>query len=261
MDRGENIELVREGGVAWIWLARPEAGNGMTVDLLAELGEAVRRCEADRGVRAVVIAGRGRFFCVGGALDGMGADDRGLAIRQMTFHLHGVIAALARMRAPSVAAVQGAAAGAGLSLAIGCDFVVAADTAKFSSSYAAIGLSADGGQSWLLPRRIGERHARQMLLLNRRLSAAEALDLGLVDEVVGEDALEATAGGLAEGLALGPTAAFGRMKALLADGRRTGLETQLELEARAMAESLATADAAEGIAAFLDKRPPSFSGE
>lgn len=256
-----SVAFERRGKVAWITLSRPDSGNAMSTALLSELGDAIRRCEADDGVRAIVLTGSGRFFCVGGALDTMqDADELGLRIREMTFHLHAAIAALARMRAPSIAAVNGPAAGAGLSLAIACDIVVASEAARFSSSYAGAGLSPDGGQSWTLPRRIGHHRACEMLLLDRRLSAAEAADWGLVNLVVPPEDLEATAAEIASRLAAGPTAAFGRTKALLADGERSGLDAQLELEARAMADSVRSADAREGIAAFLEKRTPTFSG-
>lgn len=257
----KNVRWERRGSVAWVTLDRPEAGNAMSLELLADLGDAIRHVEADSAVRAVVLTGVGRFFCVGGALDTMhGAEEIGHRIRAMTFHLHAVISSLARMPAPTIAAVNGPAAGAGLSLAIACDFVVAAETARFSSSYAAAGLSSDGGQSWTLPRRVGLNRAREMLLLDRRLTAAEALEWGLVNAVAPAEGLERTATDMAAKLAAGPTAAFGRIKGLLADGETAGLEAQLDREARAMADSVATQDAREGIAAFLEKRAPNFRG-
>ena len=258
---GPAVEFERRGAVGWIRLSRPETGNAMDLQLLSELGDAMRQCEADASIRAVVLTGSGKFFCVGGALDTMrNPDELGLRIREMTFHLHSVIAALARMRAPVIAAVNGPAAGAGLSLAIACDVVIASESARFSSSYAAAGLPSDGGQSWTLPRRIGHGRAREMMLLDRRLTAGEAADWGLVNEVASPADLEARAGELAEKLAAGPTAAFGRIKGLLTDGDRSGLETQLELEARAMAKSVLSPDSQEGITAFLEKRAPVFKG-
>jgi 2-(1,2-epoxy-1,2-dihydrophenyl)acetyl-CoA isomerase len=257
----KNVRCVRRGAVAWVTLDRADAGNAMSLELLADLGEAIRHVEADPRVRALVLTGSGRFFCVGGALDTMhDADEIGQRIRAMTFHLHAVISSLARMPAPTIAAVNGPAAGAGLSLAIACDFVVAVETARFSSSYAAAGLSTDGGQSWTLPRRIGHGRAREMLLLDRRLTAAEALDWGLVNVVAKAGELDQAVTDVAEKLARGPTAAFGRIKGLLADADTAGLEAQLDREARAMAASVATEDAREGIAAFLEKRAPNFRG-
>ncbi len=255
------VTFERKGAVAWLTLTRPEAGNGMNVALLSDLGEAVRRCDADPAVRAVVLTGAGRFFCVGGDLSGMrDSAETALSIRTMTLHLHGAVACLARMRAPSIAAVNGPAAGAGFSLALACDFLIASETAQFASAYAAAGLSADGGQSWLLPRRVGPHRAKVMMLQGRKLSAAEALDWGIADQVVAPDALIATATQMAQGLASGPTAAFGRMKNLLADAECTSLETQLELEARGIAACVESQDAQEGIAAFMAKRKPVFQG-
>ncbi len=258
---GKLVTFERKGAVAWLTLSRPEAGNGMNVALLSDLSDAVRRCEADPAVRAVVLTGSGRFFCVGGDLSGMrDPAETALNIRTMTLHLHGVVAALARMRAPSIAAVNGTAAGAGFSLALACDFIVAAETAQFASAYAAAGLSADGGQSWTLPRRIGAHRARVMMLQGRKLFAAEALDWGIADQVVPPDRLTSAAGEMAEALANGPTAAFGRMKNLLADAECTSLETQLEFEARGIAACVESEDAREGIAAFMQKRKPVFQG-
>lgn len=258
---GDLVTFERKGAVAWITLARPDTGNSMNVALLSGLSEAVRRCEADAAIRAVVLTGSGRFFCVGGDLGGMrDPAETALSIRTMTLHLHAVIVALARMRAPSIAAVNGPAAGAGLSLALGCDFLIASEAAQFASAYAAAGLSADGGQSWTLPRRVGAHRARVMMLQGRKLSAAEALDWGIADQVVMPDALAGAAGEMAESLANGPTAAFGRMKNLLADTACTSLEAQLELEARGISASVDSADASEGIAAFMAKRKPVFQG-
>lgn len=255
------VTFERKGAVAWLTLVRPEAGNGMNVALLSDLSEAVRRCEADAAVRAVVLTGSGRFFCVGGDLSGMrDATETALSIRAMTLHLHAAIAALTRMRAPSIAAVNGTAAGAGFSLALACDFLVASETAQFASAYAAAGLSADGGQSWTLPRRVGPHRAKVMMLQGRKLSAAEALDWGVADQVVAPEALASSVSQMAESLANGPTAAFGRMKNLLADAECTSLETQLELEARGIAACVESEDAREGIAAFMEKRKPAFLG-
>lgn len=255
------VSFERHGPVAYITLARPEAGNSMNEALVAGLSTAIRRCEADAEVRAVVLTGSGRFFCVGGDLGGFHEPmQAALGIRTMTLHLHAVIAGLARMRAPSIAVVNGAAAGAGLSLALACDFLIASEKAQFASAYATAGLAPDGGQSWTLPRRVGVHRARVMMLQARKLSAAEALDWGLADQVVAADALAGAARSLAQELAAGPTAAFCRIKNLLTDSGCTSLETQLETEARGIAACVASEDAQEGISAFLAKRKPVFTG-
>lgn len=260
--RGSLVRFERMDAIAVITLSRPDAGNGMNEDLLAQLSAAIRRCEAEPMVRAVVLTGEGRFFCVGGDLSHLPDPlATAMSIRSMTLHLHAVVTSLARMRAPSMAAVNGTAAGAGLSLALACDFIVAADGAQFASAYAAAGLSPDGGQSWTLPRRIGVQRARSMMLRGRKLSAQEALSWGLADEVVPAAQVVSAALTLAREFAAGPTAAFGRMKNLLADSADAGLEAQLEAEARQIAASVSTADASEGIAAFLEKRQPQFRGQ
>lgn len=259
--RASLVRFERLDAVALITLSRPEAGNGMNEDLLAQLSAAIRQCEAEPDVRAVVLTGTGRFFSVGGDLSGLHDPvATALSIRSMTLHLHAVVTALARMRAPSVAAVNGTTAGAGLSLALACDFLVASESAQFASAYAAAGLSPDGGQSWTLPRRIGVQRARSMMLQGRKVSAFEALSWGLADEVVPAADVASAALTLARALASGPTAAFGRMKNLLADSAENSLEAQLEAEARGIAASVATPDATEGIAAFLEKRKPQFTG-
>jgi len=165
-----------------------------------------------------------------------------------------------RMSAPVIAAVNGPAAGAGMSLAAACDIVVASEAASFTMAYTGAGLSPDGGATWTIPRRIGHGRARELVLTNRKLNAAEALDWGFATEVVSADALGARARALAETFATGPTAAYGRAKSLFAETFHNGLETQLELEARAIADSARGDDAREGVTAFLGKRRPQFRG-
>jgi 2-(1,2-epoxy-1,2-dihydrophenyl)acetyl-CoA isomerase len=164
------------------------------------------------------------------------------------------------MRAPLVIAVNGTAAGAGMSLAITGDLVLAADSAKFTMAYTAAGLSPDGSSSYFLPRLVGLRRAQELLFTNRRLSAAEALDWGLVTQVVTDGELAETAQTLATRLAAGPTSAYGMVKSLLIDTYDTSLEGQMELEGRGIADMAAGPDGLEGIAAFVNKRTPAFTG-
>jgi 2-(1,2-epoxy-1,2-dihydrophenyl)acetyl-CoA isomerase len=164
------------------------------------------------------------------------------------------------MDAPLVVAVNGTAAGAGFSVAISGDLVLAAESAKFAMAYTAAGLSPDGSSSFFLPRLVGMRRAQELMLTNRRLSAAEALDWGLVSQVVPDAELADTAFALAKQLAAGPTRALGMVKKLLATSFQESLETQMELEARGIAEMAGTADGREGIDAFLSKRAPGFRG-
>jgi 2-(1,2-epoxy-1,2-dihydrophenyl)acetyl-CoA isomerase len=181
-------------------------------------------------------------------------------LRQMIDLYHLALDRLTRIDAPVVCAVRGAAAGGGLGLLHAADVVVAAQDSKFALGYAALGLPSDGGNTWFLPRLVGLRRAQQLMLLNRVLTAPEALDWGLVTELVPAAEVEGRARQLAQQLAAGPTQAFGRMKRLLRDSWTTDLPGQLSAETTQMAEAGASDDAAEGIAAFMAKRRPAFHG-
>jgi 2-(1,2-epoxy-1,2-dihydrophenyl)acetyl-CoA isomerase len=258
-DLAEPVVLDVAGAVARLTLNRPGSGNAID----AQLGRSFRaHAESLVGrddVRAVLLTGAGATFCVGGDLAYFAAtDDPGAALHTLATDLHAGIEALRSIDSPVIAAVQGAAAGAGLSLVAGADLVVAADDAKLTMAYTAVGLSPDGGATWFLPRLIGARRTAELALTNRRLSAAEALDWGIVSQVVPVDELLTTAESLATNIAAGPTSAFGRVKRLLAASSTTGLSEQLAAEADAIAACAAGADGAEGIAAFLEKRRPTF---
>ena len=249
--------------VAHITLNRPDAANAMNSDTARELMHAALRCDEDPGVRAVVIAGAGRTFCAGGDLRSFAAEGDNLPfhLKEMTTYLHAAVSRLARMDAPVIAAVHGAAAGAGMSLVCAADIVLAAESARFTLAYTRVGLAPDGSSTFSLTRLVGLRRALELALTNRVLSAKEALDWGLVTRVVPDAELQPEADALAKQLAAGPTKALGAAKRLLRDGSTETLETQMELEARAIADAARTADAREGIAAFLEKRQPQFRGE
>lgn len=248
-------------GVAHITLNRPEQMNVINPELLAAFREAVNAC-ADPGVGAVLLTAGGKNFCGGGEIQyfaGLG-DGIGAAIRELATDFHVCVSRLIRLEVPVIAAVQGAAAGGGLSLACAADLIVAADTAKFSVAYSAIGFSVDGGLSYSLPRIVGLRKALDLALTNRRVSAAEALELGIISEVVPELELADRANALAVQLAAGPRLAQGRIKALFRHSLNETLETQLDYETQAISAAAASADGREGVAAFLDKRKPKFGG-
>jgi len=213
-------------------------------------------------VRAVVLRGTGNLFCAGGDLRAFAAQGDAMPryLKEVTTHLHAAIARLARMAAPVVAAVHGSAAGAGMSLACAADFVVAADTARFTMAYTRVGLNPDGGATYFLARILGLRRALELTFTNRVLTAAEAQELGIVTTVVPADRVFAEADRVAAELAAGPTRAFAATKRLFHAGWTNGLETQMELETRAIADTARTADAREGIAAFLGKRSPRWAG-
>jgi 2-(1,2-epoxy-1,2-dihydrophenyl)acetyl-CoA isomerase len=258
----ENITLERRDGVATLTLNRPNAANSIDIPLARELMDAAIACDDDPEVRAVILTGAGSMFSAGGDLRSFAAAGSGISsrLKELTAYLHAAISRLARMDAPVIAAVNGMAAGAGFSLAVAADLAVASETAGFVMAYTNAGLVPDGSSTFFLPRRIGDRRARELMLTNRRLSAAEALEWGIVNQVVPADQLTATAAKLAQTLAAGPTRSFGAVKTLLNAAFENGLETQMELEARAIAAASIGPDGQEGIHAFLEKRKPAFRG-
>lgn len=257
------LKLEVKEGVATLTLDRPQAANGIDMALGRALMEAAIRCDEDPAIRCVVLTGGGdRFFCAGGDLKSFAAHGDALptALKELTVYLHAAVSRFSRMDAPLVVAVNGAAAGAGMSLAVSGDLVLAAESASFAMAYTAAGLAPDGSSTFFLPRLIGMRRTQELMMTNRRLSAAEALEWGLVNRVVPDDALAAEAHGLAVDLANGPTRAYGAVKSLLTESFAGTLETQMELEARAISAMSGTADGREGIAAFLEKRAAKFRG-
>ena len=204
--------------------------------------------KADAGVRAAVLTGNGTSFCFGGDLRGMAAHGGAITpfLRELTAVLHAAIAQFANMDAPLIAAVNGTAAGAGIGLVAMADLAVAAQSAKFSLAYTGVALTPDGGTSFLLPRLVGPKRATELLLTNRALSAAEALDWGLVNEVVPDAEVVTRALAIAERLAAGPVGAFGRTKRLLA-AASGALEAHLALESEAIALQGGTAEGQEEI--------------
>ncbi|MET0238534.1 MAG: enoyl-CoA hydratase/isomerase family protein [Sphingobium sp.] len=259
----QTLRFERVGAVAVITIDRPQAGNAIDVAMSRELMLAAIACDRDASIRAVLLRSEGKLFCAGGDIGAFsGAGDKAPdLLSEETAYLHAAVARLARMDKPLVTAVQGFAAGAGFSLAILGDLAIAGRAAQFTLAYTGIGLTPDGGASWLLPRLVGLREAQRLILTNARLTADEALAIGLVTEVVDDDALDAAALGWAERLAAGPTKAFARCRDLLLGSFAETLETHLERESRGITESTAGADGKEGIAAFLAKRKPQFSGQ
>ncbi len=258
----DNIDIRRDGAVATLTINRPDAANALDLPTTRDFMDAAIELDEDADVRAVVITGAGRFFCAGGDLGSFAKFGDGVAARlkEMTAYLHAAVTRLVRMDAPVIAAVNGTAAGAGMSLAVACDMAIAAESASFTMAYTAAGLSPDGSSTWFLPRRIGDRRTRELMLTNRKLSSAEALDWGVVNQVVADDAVLGEAQQLAARLADGPTRAYGAVKQLLVQTFENGLETQMEHEGRTIAALSATADGQEGINAFMAKRRPQFTG-
>ena len=249
--------------VAHITLNRPEAANSINEEMGKDLMHAALRCDEDPEIRAVLISGAGKIFSGGGDLKTFSARGNQLPyhVKEITTYLHAAMSRLTRMDAPVVAAVHGAVAGAGMSIAIACDIVVAAETTRFMVAYTRAGLVPDGSSTYFLPRIVGLKRALELTLTNRMFSAQEALQWGLVTRVVPDNELLTQASAIAVQLAAGPTRAYGISKRLLHSGWTETLETQMENESQAIANSARTADAREGITSFLEKRPPKFKGQ
>jgi 2-(1,2-epoxy-1,2-dihydrophenyl)acetyl-CoA isomerase len=255
-------ELTVEDTVAHLRLVRAGAGNAIDPDMVRALEDVVARCASDAEVRALLISAEGRAFTVGGDLDHFAARLNRLPeeLDEMIASYHATLLRLAELPVPVVCAVHGGVGGGGLGLLWCADVVLAADDAKLATGFARLGLSGDGGSSWWLPRLVGMPRARELLVRGRVLSAAEAADWGLVSRVVPRDRLEEEARTVAQELAVGPTAALAEMRRLLARSGSAPLAEGLAAEREACVRCGATADAREGIAAFVDRRVPRFEG-
>ena len=256
----EPVSVEVRGGVAHVVLCRPARGNAIDLATARGLLAAATRCRRD-GVRAVVLSGAGRSFCVGGDLREFSAlSGEALAghLRAVTDALHDALRGFAGLDAPVIAAVQGAVAGAGVGLAAAADLTIAAADATFVLAYTGIGYSPDAGVTWSLPRLIGPRRALDLLLTNRPVGAREAAEIGLVSRVVEAGQLAEEADRVAGALAAGATAAIGATRRLVAAGLSAERDPHLDREAEALAAAAVSPDGREGVAAFLDKRPPRF---
>jgi 2-(1,2-epoxy-1,2-dihydrophenyl)acetyl-CoA isomerase len=262
MDLRRIRAVVDDDGLATLTLARPDAGNAIDLALAQDLNTVTTAWSLDRRVRAVLLLGEGPNFCVGGDLKEFAArdEDRPLHLSDITTYLHAAMSRLMRLDAPVVAAVQGSAAGAGMSLAAAADLVLAGASSRFVMAYTAIGLTPDGSGTWSLPRLVGLRRALDLALTNRRLTAAEAVAEGLATRVVPDEDLATEALALARSLATGPTGALGAAKRLLRESLGRDLEAQLALETASLTAAAGSADSREGIAAFLEKRSATFHG-
>lgn len=258
------VLLQREDGLAVLTLNRPEQLNTLNLAMAQALHEAFATLAADDSVRAVLFRARGKYFCAGGHVPEFGGLlSQGVAERQDYFtrlihHVHATAELIAGLRAPVVACVAGGASGAGLSLVAACDFVLASEKSAWNTAYMGLGISPDGGSTWLLPRLMGLRQARELILLAERIGGDDALRLGLVNRLLPAEALEAEARALATRLASGPTVAYGRAKKLLLDSLQTSLPAQLRAEEESFLAVSATEDFGEGVSAFLEKRTADF---
>jgi len=261
MERKELIFEVKDR-VATITINRPDRYNALTIRMVEKLLELISACDEDRRIRAVVLTGAGQAFCAGGDVREFVERIETLSpyLKRLLAFFHGAVSGMNRMSKPVIAAVNGVAAGAGMSLAMACDLVVAAESARFTMAYSKIGATPDGSSTYFLPRLVGLRRALELTYTNRVLTAKEAEAWGLVNRVVPDAEFPAAVNALAAELAAGPTLALGRTKQLLLMSGHESLETQMENETQLIALSSKTADFREGIKAFVEKRKPIFSG-
>ncbi|HET6877063.1 MAG TPA: enoyl-CoA hydratase-related protein [Jatrophihabitans sp.] len=257
------LVVERSDGVATLTMNRPESMNSLSLELKHALLEAARDVSADPAVRAVVLAGTGRGFCVGQDLREhvalLEANDPS-PLSTVSQHYNPLVLTLARMPKPVIAAVNGMAAGAGAGLSFACDFRIAANTAGFLIAFANVGLSLDSGVSWTLPRLVGAARATALCLLAEPVTAEAALEMGLVNAVVEPERVLPAAQELAARLAVGPTAAYGAIKQSLAHAATTDLEGALAMEAELQGAMGRTQDHRNATAAFVAKQKPTFTG-
>jgi len=265
-DLESGLEPVRyevTGAVATITFNRPDAMNALDVPTKEALLAALRSASADESVRAVVLTGTGRAFCVGQDLrehiQKLNSGDPPLST--VRDHYNPITLAIAEMPKPTIAALNGVAAGAGAAFAFACDLRIAADTASFTLAFAQVGLSADSGASWTLPRLVGTAKAIELLFNPQKIGVREASLLGLVNEVVPADRLAEHVAALAERLAAGPTVSYAALKASVNYGASHSLAETLEFEDAMQTKCGATADHREAVDAFLAKRAPDFLGK
>ncbi len=262
---GEGAALLElHGGVAHLQLNRPESANGLDIPTLIDLKAALMHCHGERRIRVVLLTGKGANFCAGGDVHTFAAKGDALPeyIRQATLHLQLAISSMIHLDAPVIAAVQGyAAGGGGMGLVCAADVVIAADTAHFLAGATRVGMAPDAGLSVTLPRLVGARRAADMLLMNPPVPAHEALQIGLVNQVVPEAELQTLAMAYAQKMARGAPRALAATKRLLWAGIGIGVDAAMPEESRTVAELCRTRDVHEGLAAVIGRRAPNFEGQ
>lgn len=261
MDEAESPLLLKiEQAVAVVTLNRPHVLNAIDEEMAQALLKAIERIAEDGTARALLLHGEGRAFCAGGDVARFLDGDPTKAVAAILNPFHDGLKALAELGIPTIAAIQGAVAGGGLSLALACDFCIASEDAILSTAYARIGASPDGSLTYVLPRIVGPRKALELISLAQPIRADAAVRLGLVTRVVAPDALQAEAATFARKMSEGPTAAYARIRALIDDSLAQDLPTQLDRERDALLAGTRTEDFVEGVRAFLSKRPARFEG-
>lgn len=257
-----SVELTISNGIANLVLNQPDLGNPINGTFCEEWAQVVNELSARKEVRAILLRSNGKFFSVGGDINmfSQTLDQLPACIREWTVGFHMGMARLARLDAPIVAAVHATAMGGAVSMIATCDLVYCAKSATLGSAYSLIGYSCDGGASVALSARMGLARARRFVLMGEMMSSAEAEKCGLVDFVVDDNVVLAEAEKTAARLAKGPTRAYGEIRRLFTKAYSQSLESQLEDEAQALSRSAGTADAREGITAFVEKRKANFTG-
>lgn len=252
--------------VATLTINRPEQRNALSPDMLQDIADFIGQIENDPEVRCLVIRGAGEHFIGGGDVSSFGPTlelsplERRLTYERRLMNSAHLFHKLERLRIPVVAVVRGAVAGAGVSFALAADLTLASDTSYFFFAHGQLGLSLDGALSYYLPRTVGLRKAKELSLLQARVSAEEALALGIANRVIPDEQLEEEASKYIARLANGPTIAMGLTKSLLESSTRNSINQQIRMEAEACGTCVASADFHEGVSAFLDKRRPTFTG-
>lgn len=261
-----DLEVTQQGSIATLTMNRPEARNALSMEMRAELCSALHDIEMDDSVRCVVLKGEGEHFMAGGDVKGMGESIKKSSeeIKKeflLRIHdLHPIMFAMRRMPKPIIASCRGAAAGAGVSVALACDLIIAAEDAFFTLAYCKIGTSPDGSSSFHLPRAVGIKKAMEIALLGDRFDAQIAKDIGMINFVVPNDQLNAETDALANRLANGPTHVYGNTKALFYRSLESEFESQLQAEAEYFADCASRPDFKEGVTAFIEKREAKFTG-
>jgi 2-(1,2-epoxy-1,2-dihydrophenyl)acetyl-CoA isomerase len=250
---------VPEQGVARMTLNRPEHFNALNRAVTEEASEILSMFESDEELKVMILTGAGRSFCAGGDLAWLLEADDTLKKRDIVERAGDLISLLDRMEKPLIAAVNGVAAGAGTALALACDMIIASDAARFAPNFVNIGAVPDSGASWYLPRAAGYHKAAELMLTGRLLKAQEALDMGIFNRVVPAEHLEEETLELARKIVKGPRQAIRSIKKMLKMSRFNSLESQLEVEASLQVPAWSNEEFAEGVKAFLEKRPPLFS--
>jgi 2-(1,2-epoxy-1,2-dihydrophenyl)acetyl-CoA isomerase len=256
-----SIELKIENNVAWIALNRPEVFNSFNREMALQLQDILDNCAGDSNVRAIVLTGNGKAFCAGQDLKEVTTPELNPGFRKiLEEHYNPIIQKIRNIEKPVVAAVNGVAAGAGANIALACDIVVAVESASFIQAFSKIGLIPDSAGTFFLPRLIGFQKATALMMLGDKVTAEEAMNIGMIYKVFSADSFETEVKKVAENLAQMPTLALGLTKRLLNQSMTNSLEAQLALESDLQIEASSSNDYKEGVTAFVEKRKPEFKG-